>query len=244
VLHDLRARYGRRSGRQSPAAVALICATLAAALVLGAVGADGVAAGSITHTSLAASRLTPGATATSASTTPTFPPVWLRVPRAIAPGSSVVLVLDPVSAVSCQLALRGPRRAQEITRHIAGGGAIATIKLQTRRRAAPGAWSAIATCREPTGQAQVSHATLNVNGRAGPGGMLVGPRDITIRRRALFGGHGAAGRVQGRGAGTNPFDPRQCTWWAFAKRADVYEEAVKAGVPRGGLAPHPAFGED
>jgi surface antigen len=85
---------------------------------------------------------------------------------------------------------------------------------------------------------------MTVAGRQRHGGMLVSRREITVRRTALFRGHGAAGRVRGRGAGTNPFDPRQCTWWAFAKRADVYEAAVKAGVPRGGLEPRPAFSED
>lgn len=85
---------------------------------------------------------------------------------------------------------------------------------------------------------------MTVTGRARAGGLLVGRRSIAVRRRALFGGHGAAGRVRGLGAGANPFDPRQCTWWAFAKRADVYEQAVKAGVPKGGLLAHPAFSED
>jgi surface antigen len=81
--------------------------------------------------------------------------------------------------------------------------------------------------------------------KAGRGqGALVAPRGVRVQREPLFRGDGAAGHVRGRGAGRNPFDPTQCTWWAFEKRADVYEAAVKAGVPAGGLVAHPAFRED
>ena len=42
------------------------------------------------------------------------------------------------------------------------------------------------------------------------------------------------GKGAGFGATPNPFDWHQCTWWAYEKRPDVYEAAVKAGAPSGG----------
>jgi surface antigen len=39
---------------------------------------------------------------------------------------------------------------------------------------------------------------------------------------------------KGLGGEVNPFDWRQCTWWAWIQRADVYAAAVSKGVPAGG----------
>jgi surface antigen len=39
---------------------------------------------------------------------------------------------------------------------------------------------------------------------------------------------------KGLGGDPNPFPWHQCTWWAWVQRADVYDAAVAAGIPRGG----------
>jgi surface antigen len=204
----------------------------------------GVAAADQSTRTLLAGPLTPQpAIAAQALPTPTFPPVWTRSPRTIRAGSRAVFVLDPVSAVRCTITLRGPSTGQAISWSIIGRGRLAAFTLRTRRNAAPGNWSIAAACPQPIGPILVSDATATVTGGRGHRGSLVARRDIAVQRRSVFPGSGA-GHVRGQGAGANPFDPRQCTYWAFAKRADVYEAAVKAGVPKQGLVAHPAFSED
>ena len=153
------------------------------------------------------------------------------------------LVLDPVSATTCAISIDSPSVASRVSWSIAGRGQLATLTLHTSRNAASGAWSFSASCRQPTGSTLVSDTVANVVGRHGSRGLLVAHRAVGIRRSSLF-RDGAAGHVQGRGSGTDPFNPTQCTYWAYLKRADIYEAAVKAGVPKSGLVPHPASRED
>jgi hypothetical protein len=215
-------------------------------LVCTAVGSSAASAAEVprSQTLTAPSGLSWPAVATQASTTPTFRPVWTRHAHSIEAGAAAVFTLDPVSAVRCKLVLHGPRPGQRIAWHIAGKGRLAIITLQTRRRATPGRWLLTASCLQSTGAALTSQVSVDVDASRDGGGALVSRRGIHVRRRALFLGRGAEGVVHGRGAGANPFMATECTYWAFAKREDVYDRALAAGVHRDGLVSHPAFSQD
>lgn len=177
-----------------------------------------------------------------ATPAPTFAPVWTSGPRQIDAGGRLVLKLDPVSGTRCTVTLKGPGGDMRVAR-FRGLGKLAKLTLRTSRDARSGRWLAVASCDQPTGPTLATALSVAVSGH-GHARQLVQANGVRLTRISVFRERGGAGVVNGRGAGTNPFDPRQCTYWAFAKRADVYEAAVKAGVPRGGLVSHPAFSED
>lgn len=216
-----------------------LCALATVALT---VASSAPAHGLSTRTLLGGALAQQAATAEQGLPVPTFAPVWVRPPRQIRAGSQASFVLDPVSATKCVITLGGPTN-RPLRWSIRGQGRLARFVLSTRRGAAHGAWSLIAECQQPAGPILVSEATATVVGTRGRGALVL-KRGIRIERRILFRDSSGAGRVLGRGAGVNPFNATQCTYWAFAKRADVYEAAVKAGVPRNGLVAHPAFNED
>lgn len=185
------------------------------------------------------------APAPSAVPAPTFRPVWLRHQHAIRAGSTARFLLDPVSAKRCRIALSGPRRSDWRTVQINGGGRLAQITVRTRRNARPGRWQLTAKCAQPSGPELSSAVTAVVNsgGRRGRA-TLAAPGGIRVRRSSPFADRGRAGKVSGRGAGANPFDPGQCTSLAYDKRQDVYDRAVAAGVRASGLVARPSFSED
>ena len=52
------------------------------------------------------------------------------------------------------------------------------------------------------------------------------------------------GQIAGLGAGDgNPFPYHQCTWLAWEKRSDIYQDAVNAGILRGGPRGHTTLGD-
>ena len=194
----------------------------------------------------AAAQADPGPLARASSApAPTFEPVWLRHAHTMRAGSVARFVLDPVSATRCRISLSGPRAGGGRAFTIRGGGRLARLTVHTRRSARPGAWRVSARCAQPSGPDLASSVTAFVSpaGRAGTG-PLATRRDIRVRRVSPFADRGRAGRASGRGAGANPFDPRQCTSLAYDRRQDVYDRAVAAGVRPNGLVPNPAFSED
>jgi hypothetical protein len=186
-----------------------------------------------------------GAGSASAAPAPTYRPVWLRHPPAIRAGSTVRLVLDPVSAERCRISLSGPRPSDGQALQIAGGGRLAHLTVRTRPNARPGTWRLSATCAQRSGPELRSTVRAAVTPGARRGhGILASRADIRIRRSSPFADRGRAGRVSGRGAGANPFPMVECTSLAYERRQDVYDRAVAAGVRPSGLVDRPAFSQD
>lgn len=228
-----------RAGGQGGARTGRIALALAV-LLAGVITPSASSAAAVRPSGLGAATASVGA-----APAPTYRPVWIRHQATIRAGATARFVLDPVSATRCRLALSGPRGAAGPSFGIRGSGRLAHLVVHTRRTARPGAWRLTARCSQRSGPDLVSSATAGVRpgGRAGHG-TLASRHDIRVRRSSPFADRGRAGRVSGRGAGTNPFEPTQCTSLAYERRQDVYDRAVAAGVHADGLVAQPAFSED
>src|SRR4051794_10271482 len=169
-------------------------------------------------------------------------PVFELVTSDLRPGDHAAVFVFSPAAHSCRLVLRAQsfagrgHRAHQQWRFIVGA------------RAARGNWPVRVSCR--TGK-QRSTASTTLRVLAGGHAALVraGSMRATSTAKAPSGDAASTGGrtdVAGRGAAGNPFTcstgyswckrpDGQCTWWAYAKRSDIYDRAVAAGVPPGGL---------
>jgi hypothetical protein len=216
-----------------------------ATLVLAILAACGAVLGWTPTAAFAAPADASARAAVASAPAPTFKPVWIRRQASIGAGSVALFVLDPVSARRCRISLGGPRRDDRVSFAISGGGRLARIAVHARRNARPGSRALTAICTQPSGPALTSAVSTVVRSHGRPGrGILAARRDIRVRRVSTFADRGRAGKVAGRGAGANPFDPTQCTSLAYDRRQDVFDRAIAAGVHATGLVDHPGFSED
>lgn len=143
---------------------------------------------------------------------------------------TVVARTRPIA--KCSLAIRLPHSSRGIT--------MPQIKADQKGRAGwrwtsvtprKGTWRLTVRCKAD--KTRTATRSLRVK-RGTARGTIGSPQSF----RALFGSvvtKIAAKGTAGLGAGQNPFSFHQCTWWAFEKRPDVFETAVAAGAPRGGV---------
>lgn len=172
------------------------------------------------------------------------PPVWRTAPKSAHAGQTLNLVLDPTTARACGVAVLGPYEGQQVSWNFKTSGLLLKIALHTRSTATPGRWSVRASCGMANGkQPQIRSVSFPVRGNSGARGLLLQHRDLRVVQIPLITGT-PAGKTAGKGAGSRFSDRTQCVAYADERRSDIYDAAVAAGVPRGGLRAHPSSGDD
>ena len=147
-------------------------------------------------------------------------------------GARTVTVTSRTAArATCGLLVRAHQASQALPFLQADRRGRATWTWSAAAAAPGGRWRFSVHCAH--GRHSTTRAVARSAGRGGRS-RLIGEPDTF---RALRGTVIASPKVsdpKGLGGDPNPFPWHQCTWWAWVKRADVYEAGKRAGIPAHG----------
>lgn len=155
----------------------------------------------------------------------------------VAPGDAASLgVQAPAHSASCALTVRSPH-GRSATAGKARPGTTPHLlwSWHVGRTAAAGTWRARVACTVARHR-RSTHVAIVVRGGSRSGALIArGTLKLQATRHAQLGKPAASGgESAGEGAGGNPFDYGQCTYYAYERRGDIVETAAAKGIPRGG----------
>lgn len=139
---------------------------------------------------------------------------------------------ETTPSASCGLLVRTPGSAQSLPFLSSDNRGRAGWSWSAGASAPRGRWSFTVRC-SLKGVSKTRFAARRL-ARGSARGPIGDPSSFHVLSGALIEATARTGDPKGLGGEVNPFPWHQCTWWAWVKRADVYDAAVHAGVPAGG----------
>jgi surface antigen len=159
----------------------------------------------------------------------------LRVKVAVvrqADAHTFIVTARTAKRATCGLLVRAPGSSQALPFLRADARGRAGWRWSATSEAPKGRWRFAVRCTK-NGDAELRQVRRRLS-RGSDRGTVGEPSSFRVVHGKIK-RPGGAGRGQGEPApGVGPFDWHQCTWWAWVKRADVYDTAVASGVPAGG----------
>ena len=157
--------------------------------------------------------------------------------RYVAPaGKATRIGFRVESARRCTIRVTSPAgKSKSFVTGFTAGSSVADFVVAPRKTTSPGHWRLAATCSASGHALRTAKTVVQVTGSKGKG-FLVGADSNThldVAVTAVKVPKGAGNGSGGTAYPANPFDPGQCTYWAYQERPDVYA----LSIPPSGTAP-------
>ena len=157
-------------------------------------------------------------------------PTFVRGPGDLFPGAQAAVTIDPGGAIACSISILGPEHARTQVFRYAIRWPLFRLSWRVSRYAPAGRWQLRLSCR-PSRRRRVltvSRTAIVASGqRAARGGLVDGAMHLTPLARRQVPHRPACDPL-------NPFPCFQCTYWAYEKRRDIYDQSVSDGAPSEG----------